>query len=178
MTWQQTPYTLPLFISALVSAALAGYIWQRRNRDGAMALFALICAVTLWATCYAMQMASADLSRKLLWLYIQFIGVVSVPALWLSFSLYYTGRGAWLRTRPYLLAIFPALTLLALWTNEYHHFFGMPFIWSKKAIRTFSRPLAAPVFGYTWVIPIYSSWPAPMSYCANWRAHRGNFAPR
>jgi PAS domain S-box-containing protein len=123
MTWQQTPYTLPLFISALVSAALAGYIWQRRNRDGATALFALICAVTLWATCYAMQMASADLSRKLLWLYIQFIGVVSVPALWLSFSLYYTGRGAWLRTRPYLLAIFPALTLLALWTNEYHHFF-------------------------------------------------------
>lgn len=123
MTWQETPYTLPLFLSALVSAALASYIWQRRSRDGATALFALICAVTLWATCYAMQMASADLSSKLLWLYLQFIGVVSVPALWLSFSLYYTGKGAWLRTRPYVLAIFPVLTLLALWTNEHHHFF-------------------------------------------------------
>ncbi len=42
MIWQQTPYTFPLFLSALVSAALASYIWQRRNRDGATALSALI----------------------------------------------------------------------------------------------------------------------------------------
>jgi PAS domain S-box-containing protein len=55
---------------------------------------------------------------------IEYIGIIGVPLSWAGFALSYSGNGQWLTRRNVTLAlIFPILTLLVIWTTEYHRWF-------------------------------------------------------
>ena len=55
-----------------------------------------------------------------------YLGVVSVPIALLAFSLEFTNREKWLTKRRIAWLVLPqVITVLALWTDHYHHlFFG------------------------------------------------------
>jgi PAS domain S-box-containing protein len=121
MHWQHTPYTLPLIISAAISAALALFAWRRRPVSGATPVALLMLAVAQWQLGYALELASADLPSQLLWAKVEYLGMVMVPVAWLAFVFQYTGRERWLARRNLaLLAIEPLVTLLLVWTNDLH----------------------------------------------------------
>lgn len=77
-----------------------------------------------WAFCYAIHWFKFLPPYNLIGLYASYLGVVTVPAAYLSFVLCFTGKASILTTRvKLLLAIQPVLTLILLFTDKYHGFF-------------------------------------------------------
>jgi PAS domain S-box-containing protein len=122
MHWQFTPYVFPVAASAIISAALALTAWYRRHAPGAIAFCLLMLAVAEYSLGYVFELTHSDLPTVLFWDNLEWVGATLAPMLWLIFVLQYTGRGRWLTRRTIaLLAIVPLVTLLLVWTNQYHH---------------------------------------------------------
>jgi PAS domain S-box-containing protein len=122
MRWQSNPYTLTLFVAALISIWLMLVAWRRRSLPGATAFAVLMLAVADWSLSYAFELAVADVSAKTLWAKVEYIGIVTVPLAWFLFVLQYTRQDKWLTIRTLLLlSLIPLLTLSLVWTNEFHH---------------------------------------------------------
>lgn len=122
MQWLNIPpYATALILAAMLSLAIGGFTWRRRELPGAPALLLLAVAAAVWALGYALELSTTRYAVMLLWAKVQYLGIVTVAPAWLGFVLQHTGRGHWLnrRTIP-LLAISPLLTLLLVWTNEQH----------------------------------------------------------
>ncbi len=127
----QTPYTQMVSIISAISIPLGIYIWRRfRMPEGAIGML-LILASTEWMVVSVFQLASSDLSVKLFWNSIKYVGMVIMPPAWLIFTAYYTAHGNWITHRNVaFLSVLPVLTLLLAFTNEYH---GL--IWSSTVLR-------------------------------------------
>src|SRR5437660_8136870 len=122
MHWQFTPYVFPVAASAIISAALALTAWYRRPAPGAIAFSLLMLAAAEYSLGYFFELAHSDLPTVLFWDNLEWIGATLAPLLWLIFVLQYTGRGSWLTPRIIaILAIVPLVTILLVWTNQYHH---------------------------------------------------------
>src|SRR3712207_1200044 len=122
MRWQLTPYTYLLLVAAAISAALLVYSWRRRSTTGAQPLALLMAGVCVWAAGYALELSGADLSTKIFWAKVEYIGIASVPVAWLAFALQYTGREGRLTGRNLaLLSALPLVTLLLAWTRSEEH---------------------------------------------------------
>ena len=137
MRWQYLLTILPLLVAASVSAAIGLFAWRRRLTQGAAPFVLLMLAVAEWALGYALELVSVNLATQVLWAKIQYLGIVTVPVLWLIFSLEYSHREKLVKWRFLrLLFIIPLITLLMTWTNEFHHL-----IWSSISQNT-SGPFA------------------------------------
>src|SRR5690554_6287012 len=94
MPWLNTPYAVPLLLSAAVSAFLALYAWGRRqvvHCAAAFALFALACA--WYALGYGLEVMAPDLASKVLLAKLEWLGIAAMPPLFLVFTLQYAGYG-------------------------------------------------------------------------------------
>lgn len=114
------PYIIALIVASAISIITAFYTWRRpypRDKTGAL----IILASVVWVMGLALEMWSADLSTKLFWNKVQFLGNVFVPTGWLIYTLQYVGREKWVTLRNLaLLCIMPLITLLLVFTNEAH----------------------------------------------------------
>jgi diguanylate cyclase (GGDEF)-like protein/PAS domain S-box-containing protein len=113
MALQLHPYTVVLAVSALTTL-ITSLIILRRDVTGSTALGGVLLASFIWSGAYAMTWALTDLQEKLLWLKIMYIGVVSVPALFLIFTLQITQHDNWLTSRNLVVLALEPLTILAL----------------------------------------------------------------
>ena len=77
MTRQLIPYLLPLFVAAVTSLTLAIYAWRRRTIPGAMAFIGLTLAVAVWSLGYIVEIASPELSQKIFWAKVEYLGIVN-----------------------------------------------------------------------------------------------------
>lgn len=154
MVWQWSPYIVPLLVAAAVSAALAVYAWQRRPTPGATWFALLMLAVAEWSLTYALELSSSDLSAKVLWVKVEYVGIVTLPVAWLAFALQYTGHDKWLTPRNViLLALAPLAVLLLVWTNESHHLFYA----GNGLDVSGTHPVIPPTYGpWFWVHVSYS----------------------
>ena len=119
---QLNPYALSLIISALISGVTAFYSWRRRPAPGA-ALFALLMlAITVWTLGYGLELTCLTLACMLFWIKIEYLGIATLPGIWMAFTLQFTGHETWLTWRRVaLLFVVPAITLVINWTNEFHY---------------------------------------------------------
>ncbi len=151
MTWQYTPYILPLVLAGAVAGGAAFLVWRRRATPGARPFVLLGLAAAVWSLAYALEMASVELAPKLFWAKVQYLGITAVPVAWLVFALQYVGQERWLTRRNLiLLGVIPLLTLLLTWTNEFH---GL--IWSETRLDASGSFYVlglshGPVFGVYW----------------------------
>jgi PAS domain S-box-containing protein len=147
-----TPYTLLLLTAAAVSAALAFYVWRRRDARGAGAVVLMVLAVFVWSFGYAFEIGAAGLGAKVFWAKVEYLGIVTVPFAWLVFALRYTGRDhALTRRNLALLAAVPLATLLLVATNEAHDL-----VWSRTALSPSGRFLTLDYGAGFWVYWVYS----------------------
>jgi len=124
---------LPLTIILLGAATLAitnAFRAFRHRIANAPPFHLLMLATAWWSFGYAMELNSSSMPWMLLWAKAEYLGIVSIPPLWLFFTARYTHYtdpvrwGRWLA-----LAIIPLLTLLLVFTNEWH---GL--IWQATAV--------------------------------------------
>ncbi len=150
-------YLVPLLIAAVMAVGLAVLSWGRRAIPGAPAMALMMDIVALWALTYAGELAAPTLQAKLLWTCLEYLAVVSLPLIWLTFVLNYSGLTQWARRRNLLLAsIIPALTITILWTDclGYHDLF-----YAALHLRSDGRsiPMLVPTPGpWYWVNVVYA----------------------
>ncbi len=78
-------------------------------------------AVAFWTFLAMLDVISTTPEAKILFSKFSYIGIVSVPVLWLFFSYEYAGKDLFLKQKKSIyLWIIPSITLLLVMTNEFH----------------------------------------------------------
>lgn len=121
MIFQYTPLVWLLLVASVITLALGLIAWSQRQRPGAAPFLVLMLAATDFSFAYALQLFFASLPAQVLWLNVQYIGMVVMPVAWLVIILQVTDHAGWLTPRKLLLlAALPILTLIFSWTNSLH----------------------------------------------------------
>lgn len=118
------PLSVALLASALLTALLAAYAWNRRSGSPAIPYAAIFfVAVTIYGGGYAMELASVSLEEILFWVRVEYLGIVIIPTVVVAMAFAYTGRER-LLTPPAIagLMILPAITFtLVLFLNPLYY---------------------------------------------------------
>jgi PAS domain S-box-containing protein len=154
MNWQHAPYVVILIIAASVAMLVAIYAWQRRAVRGGIFFALLMVAVAQWAFSGAAEFAATDISTKIGWSKVSYLGIVSIAPLWLLFTGGYSQRTQPLAGRRAIWLWLVPVTILGLAvTNEWHRL-----IW-PTITPVASVPGAMLVYGHgigVWVNVVYS----------------------
>jgi len=117
-----TPYALSAALAAFACILVIALAWPKRSAPGGKILIATMAAAAIWAGNAAMGYASLDIPTRTIWLKLGYIGVVLVTPLSTMFAVTYAGFDQWLTRRTIVvLFLIPLITLVAAFTNEYHH---------------------------------------------------------
>ena len=120
----QPLYSIILILASTIALFIAAVAWPRRAAPGARPLIAYSIAVILWTVPYAVHWMITAASARFFWLDLTYLGAATISVTYLAFALEYTGRSHWLTSRRLTaLSIIPALTLVALFTDEAHGLF-------------------------------------------------------
>jgi len=129
--WQETPYTLPLVAVAAVTTVAALHIRRKHQVAAARTVSLVLFAGAGWALTYALEMGVVGLYYKILFSKLQYMSVIIITVAWLIFTFQYTGHEKWVtRRNVVLMSLIPLITLLLVFTNEYH-----ALVWSSVTIR-------------------------------------------
>jgi PAS domain S-box-containing protein len=120
MDWQLHPAFGPLLVSAGVAITVAVSALRWRRIPGATALAGLMVGAAVWCAAYGIELSSTQLARQVFWAKVQYLGIQSVPTLWLLFTAGYAGVPLARHRLAPLLLVQPLAVLLLVWTNEYH----------------------------------------------------------
>lgn len=120
MTFHIAAFGIALLISAILSG-IASIIAWRRSVPGSFALSLLMFFMMIWSGSYGLQWLVDSPALKLVAPNFVYIGIVSIPALFLVFALSFFNQNQWFRKKIFLLlAIEPLTTLILVWTNGMH----------------------------------------------------------
>ncbi len=126
----QILYPLILFLATGIAWGTAVLAWSRRQSRGAKTFFGLMVAAGWWAFTYAFELLNPALEAKLIWVNLQYLGIVTLPVFWFLFALSYTDQ---LDKVPFHyqagLFVIPILTVLLIFTNPLHRL-----IWQEIAL--------------------------------------------
>lgn len=119
---------LPIFLAAITALLIAVFTWRR---SVTRMLSLMSAAISIWAFGYLLELSSPQLSSKIFWAKVQYLGIASAPVIWLLFSLNFAKRQDYVSLIiRRLLLLHPMLVILLTWTNESHHL-----IWQTTQIR-------------------------------------------
>ncbi len=122
--WPFTLILILLFISSSSSAVLAVYAWRRGTAVWAKAYAVMMATAAWWTLTYAIELLLPTLMGKQLINNLSSLIANTIGVSWLIFTLLYTNRSHLVSRRNILLLLlFPASTVLALWTNSWHELY-------------------------------------------------------
>jgi PAS domain-containing protein len=124
LLFRLNPVALTLLIPGLISAALALYAFNIRNVAGSRVFAFVMLAVSIWSLGYGAELACLNLEGMMLVTELEYLGIVTIPVLWLILTLLYTGRSKWVSPR-YIISLFiiPFITLVLVSTSQFHNFY-------------------------------------------------------
>ncbi len=123
----------PLISGVMIGTAccalmLAAYSFRRLNVSSiSVPLGLFMIAVCEWSVTAALELLVADAAVKILFVKLAYIGIGSIPVLWLMVALEYNRSAKWIsRRRILLLWVVPVAGMCMAATNEWHWLF-----WTK-----------------------------------------------
>src|SRR5579872_641388 len=120
MHWQYAPIVWIYVAGAVLAGWMAVYAWRRRAIPGAAAFALMQTGSVLWSAGYALVICRSDLSSMLIFANLAWTGVaIEVPA-WGALALQFTRSGRLSRRAWFWQALLPAITLVVVWTSNYH----------------------------------------------------------
>ncbi|RRR74225.1 MAG: PAS domain-containing protein [Candidatus Viridilinea halotolerans] len=126
--WYFTPYALAPALAFVVALVVVALVWPKRNQPLARSLLVLVVATAIWSLGNALETSNTHFTAKLLLIQFQYVGIILVPFAWFAFAMLYAGRNHLLTWKIFALpAALQSVSLLAMITNEWHHFFLPPF---------------------------------------------------
>jgi len=121
VNWIYIPFLGILHISALISAYIAYQAVRRRGVRAASALFLLMIALVEWVFFLALGLMASNMETRILLGKIAYMGEICASSLLFVFILDYLEFPGWLTWRnAVLLAVFPVVMLVLVWTNDSH----------------------------------------------------------
>ncbi|MDK2980183.1 MAG: hypothetical protein PWQ55_530 [Chloroflexota bacterium] len=111
-------FALVYVIASLLSLITAAMTWQRRSNPGNMPFSLLMLSLAIWSFASIFEAGAISPEGKLFWSKWQYIGISTLPALWLYFSAEFTNRRF---NYLWIIFIIPMVTMGMAFTNEYHH---------------------------------------------------------
>ena len=124
MQFQSSPFVIPLIFSSILAPLLGVIVLRRSSSTMAKALAWLMFSVMIWSLGYTFQLTLVGIQGKIIWMKLQYFGILSIPLAWVAFILSYADRAEWLTVRIFLPLAVPQLTTLGIvWTNPVHHLF-------------------------------------------------------
>jgi hypothetical protein len=144
---------LPL--SSLIISLFLAIVALRYSSKRLLAIFiALMLAISWWSLASILENAGSALSTKIFWLRMTYLSIVSIPIIWLMFTVQYSGGRKWLTRRTMaILTILPIVTLVIVWTNNIHHL-----MWTDIWLNTSVSPAVDAVThgAWFWIHSAYS----------------------
>ncbi len=123
---------IPSLIAGILSIFSVAVLWNRRSARSALPLVFLFISIAIWSIVYSFELMAPGLPWKIIWLKLEYIGIVWVGVFWLWFCLRYTSIFNPSTKLFFLLfSWLPLTTLVLVLTNEYHHL-----IWSTLNLET------------------------------------------
>lgn len=124
MILQYSPLAILLGIGTVFLVILTIFAGKRLRVPGVLPIFVFFVAATIWSGTYAVAMASADLQTNILMNAIAYPAIVTIPVVFLLFILWYTEHDM-KPSRLFVALVFviPVLTVLLVWTNNFHHLY-------------------------------------------------------
>jgi diguanylate cyclase (GGDEF)-like protein/PAS domain S-box-containing protein len=117
-------FALVLVTNALLALFLAVLLRRKHAAAGRNSMMWMLVMLAIWAFSYAMITISPSLEDKILWLKLENIGILTVPAFWIIFTLQYTGLDKWLnKFTAGLFFVIPAVSLALLWNPNWFQYF-------------------------------------------------------
>jgi len=121
---QNNTLSILMLCSAMGSLFLALYTFQSRKNPAMLNLSLLFMAVTTWALGYSLELASTSLPLMKFFTTFAYVGIATIPVLWLIFVARYSGNDGWLTPlNQTLLFVIPIFTIILVATNDLHHLF-------------------------------------------------------
>jgi diguanylate cyclase (GGDEF)-like protein/PAS domain S-box-containing protein len=124
LMFRLNPVALTLLIPGLISAVLAIYTFNLRNVTGSRVFALVMLAVAVWSLSYGAELACLDLESIMFVIEFEYLGIATVPVLWLILTLLYTGHRKWVNT-PNIIGLFiiPFITVVLVSTSQFHNFY-------------------------------------------------------
>lgn len=131
MVWHIYLLIFTLFAASLLALLATLAAFRQRPKAGAIPLAGMTFAASIWSLASVVEYSSNSYLIKVFWSKVQYLGIVSIPILWLLFTLEYSQIWSRLgqvfrRGLPISLSIIPLITLVLVFTNENHRL-----IWSE-----------------------------------------------
>ncbi|MGC9400434.1 MAG: histidine kinase N-terminal 7TM domain-containing protein [Anaerolineae bacterium] len=147
--------TFLLGLAAVALGYVGGVVWRRRQTTGARYLVWVMLGGIVWTLFYLLEIRSGSFPVKVFWAKAKYLGIVVIPVGWFLFIAEYLGMRdfMWPYSVKWLLVI-PALTLVALATNPWHHLF-----WRSLVLRPCGENiyLEAEHTLFFWLHTVYSN---------------------
>jgi diguanylate cyclase (GGDEF)-like protein/PAS domain S-box-containing protein len=113
-----------LFIGIMLLSLMFVNSFQRSKSSYAKAFGALSLTLQVYLLGYLMELNTESLKEMLFWNQVQYFGIPFFPALWLTVSMLYTGRGKCLKGfKGVLIFAVPVVTFAMRLTNGWHHLY-------------------------------------------------------
>jgi diguanylate cyclase (GGDEF)-like protein len=122
--WQFPGYAFALILAVLFACGIAVIAWPKRGARGGTAFALMMMATATWELFRVLEAVAVLPQVKIFWARFEYFGIATVPVLWFLFTREFSRRdraGAGLG--PAWLWIVPALTLVLVFSNEYHGWF-------------------------------------------------------
>ena len=124
MNFTYNAYAIILLACGLATIILSNYIFRKGGK--AVQWFSLMMfSNSIWSIAYGLELASSSLSMIKFFINIEYLGIATLPLNWFLFCLHFCGKDCWYK-KPLnltLLLIVPTITILMVWTNQYHHLY-------------------------------------------------------
>lgn len=117
----QINFSLLYLLVAIPYAWLGLLAWRRRGVMAATSFAWMMFGMSFWSFTYSLEIFFPDVSLKIFFTQIEYIGIVIGPVFMLFFAFDYTGNSHLLTPRARALIWFiPILTVILVWTNPMH----------------------------------------------------------
>jgi len=113
------------FLPPLLLLFLVAYTWPKRKTPLIQAFLVFLVSCFIYTAAHAFQGLSSTFETVRFWHRIEYIGIATLPSVWLLMVFRYTARDHWLASRIIrtVLVGMPLLSYLINITNETHGFF-------------------------------------------------------
>ena len=116
-------YSVILICFTVVAVIISALLFARVKSIGKF-LSGVLLSAALWAVMYAIELLQPNPQKVYGIVELEYIGITMLPTSWLVFVLKFLRRDRDINVRNIaLILLMPLLTIVLVWTNEYHHLY-------------------------------------------------------